>query len=89
MFKRNIKITKDYFSLVKFRNKYLITFIIIDLINVLVSLLIPYFISLIVEIITNELYNISFICVIMLGITYLFNKLGSYCTNWYYANFFK
>lgn len=89
MFKRNIKITKDYFSLVKFRNKYLITFIIVDLINVLISLLVPYFISLIVENVTNKFYNISFICVIMLGITYLFNKLGSYCTNWCYANFFK
>lgn len=89
MFKRNIKITKDYFSLVKFKNKYLITFIIIDLINVLVSLLVPYFISLIVENVTNRLYNMSFVCVIMLGITYLFNKMGSYCTNWCYANFFK
>lgn len=89
MFKRNIKITKDYFSLVKFKNKYLITFIIIDLINVLVSLFVPYFISLIVENITNGLYNMSFIFVIMLGITYLFNKVGSYCTNWCYANFFK
>lgn len=89
MFNRNIKITKDYFSLVNFKNKYLISFIIIDLINVLVSLLVPYFISLIVENITNELYNISFLCVIMLGITYLFNKIGSYCTNWCYANFFK
>ncbi len=89
MFIRNIKITRDYFSLVKFKNKYLITFIIIDLINVLVSLLVPYFISLIVENITNELYDMSFIYVIMLGITYLFNKGGSYCTNWCYANFFK
>ncbi len=89
MFKRNIKITKDYFSLVKFKNKYLITFIIIDLINVLVSLFVPYFISLIVENVTNKLYNMSFIFVIMLGITYLFNKVGSYCTNWCYANFFK
>lgn len=89
MFKRNIKITKDYFSLVKFKNKYLITFIIVDLINTLVSLLVPYFISLIVENVTNKLYNMSFLCVIMLGITYLFNKVGSYCTNWCYANFFK
>lgn len=89
MFKRNIKITKDYFTLVKFKNKYLITFIIIDLINVLVSLFVPYFISLIVENVTNGLYNMSFIFVIMLGITYLFNKVGSYCTNWCYANFFK
>lgn len=89
MFKRNIKITKDYFSLVKFKNKYLITFIIVDLINVLVSLFVPYFISLIVENVTNGLYNMSFIFVIMLGITYLFNKVGSYCTNWCYANFFK
>lgn len=89
MLKRNMKITKDYFSLVKFKNKYLIIFIIVDLINVLVSLLIPYFISLIVENVTNGLYNLSFICVTMLGITYLFNKLGSYCTNWCYANFFK
>lgn len=89
MFKRNIKITKDYFSLVKFKNKYLITFIIVDLINVLVSLLVPYFISLIVENVTNKLYNMSFFYVIMLGITYLFNKIGSYCTNWCYANFFK
>lgn len=31
----------------------------------------------------------AFIFVIMLGITYLFNKMGSYCTNWCYANFFK
>ena len=89
MFKRNIKITKDYFSLVKFKNKYLITFIIVDLINVLVSLFVPYFISLIVENVTNGLYNMSFIFVIMLGITYLFNKVGSYCTNLCYANFFK
>lgn len=89
MFKRNIKITKDYFSLVKFKNKYLITFIIIDLINVLVSLLVPYFASLIVENVTKGLYNISFICVTMLGLTHLFNKIGSYCTNWCYANFFK
>ena len=89
MFKRNIKITKDYFSLVNFKNKYLIVFIIVDLINVLVSLLVPYFISLIVENITNKSYYVAFIYVIMLGITYLFNKLGSYCTNWCYANFFK
>lgn len=89
MFKRNIKITKDYFSLVKFKNKYLMTFIIVDLINVLVSLLVPYFISLIVESTTNRLYNMSLVFVIMLGITYLFNKIGSYCTNWCYANFFK
>ncbi len=89
MLKRNIKITKDYFSLVKFKNKYLITFIIVDLINVLVSLFVPYFISLIVENVTNSLYNTAFIFVMLLGITYLFNKIGSYCTNWCYANFFK
>jgi len=89
MFKRNIKITKDYFSLVKFKNKYLITFIIVDLINVLVSLVVPYFISLIVENVTNGLYNKSFIFLLLLGITYLFNRIGSYCTNWCYANFFK
>ena len=89
MFKRNIKITEDYFSLVRFKNKYLIIFIIIDLINVLISLLVPYFISLIVENVTSGFYNISFVCVIMLGVTYLFNKLGSYCTNWCYAKFFR
>lgn len=89
VFKRNIKITKDYFSLVKFKNKYLITFIFVDLVNVLVSLLIPYFISLIVDNVTNGLYNMSFLFVMMLGITYLFTKLCSYCTNWCYANFFK
>ncbi len=89
MLKRNIRITKDYFSLVKFKNKYLITFIIVDLINVLVSLFVPYFISLIVENVTNSLYNTAFIFVMLLGITYLFNKIGSYCTNWCYANFFK
>lgn len=89
MFKRNIKITKDYFSLIKFKNKYLITFIIVDLINVLISLLVPYFISLIVENVTNNSYSMALICVIMLGITYLFNKIGSYCTNLCYANFFK
>lgn len=89
MFKRNIKITKDYFSLVSFKNKYLITFIIVDLINVLVSLLVPYFISLIVENVTNGLYETAFLFVILLGLTYVFNKLGSYCTNWCYANFFK
>lgn len=89
MFKRNIKITKDYFSLVKFKNKYLLIFIVVDLINVLISLLVPYFISLIVENVTNQLYNYSILFVFMLGLTYLFNKLGSYCTNWCYANFFK
>ncbi len=89
MFKRNIKITKDYFSLVDFKNKYLIAFIIVDLINVLVSLLVPYFVSLIVENVTNKFYNMAFVCVIMLGVTHLFNKLGSYYTNWCYANFFK
>lgn len=89
MFKRNIKITKDYFSLIKLKNKYLIIFIIIDLINVLISLLIPYFISLVIESITNKYYNISIVYILLLGLTYLFNKCGSYCTNWCYANFFK
>ena len=89
MIKRNVKITKDYFSLVKFKNKYLIAFIIVDFINVLSSLLVPFFISLIVERITYGLYNEAFVCVILLGITYLFNKIGSYCTNFCYANFFK
>ena len=89
MFIRNIKITKDYFSLVKFKNKYLITFIIVDLINVLISLLVPVFASLIVEKLTSKLYSMSLFLVIMLGLTYLINKLGSYCTNWCYANFFK
>ena len=89
MFKRNIKITKDYFYLVSFKNKYLITFIIVDLVNVLISLLVPYFISLIVENVTDKSYEYAFIFVTMLGLTYLFNKLASYCTNWCYANFFK
>lgn len=89
MFIRNIKITKDYFSLVKFKNRYLITFIIVDLINVLISLLVPVFASLIVEKLTNQLYSASIFFVIMLGLTYLVNKLGSYCTNWCYAHFFK
>ena len=89
MFIRNIKITKDYFSLVKFKNRYLITFIIVDLINVLVSLLVPAFASLIVEKLTNQLYSESLFFVMMLGLTYLVNKLGSYCTNWCYAHFFK
>ena len=64
-------------------------FIIVDLINVLISLLIPLFISLIVESVTNKLYNESVVLIIILGITYLLNKIGSYCTNWCYANFFK
>ena len=89
MIKKNIKIAKDYFSLVSFKNKYLITFIIIDLINVLVSLLIPFLISLIVEVVTNKLYNVAIVLIVALGITYLLNKIGSYCTNWCYANFFK
>lgn len=89
MIKKNIKIAKDYFSLVSFKNKYLITFIIIDLINVLISLLIPFLISLIVEVVTNKLYNVAIVLIVTLGITYLLNKIGSYCTNWCYANFFK
>ena len=89
MIKKNIKVVKDYFSLVSFKNKHLIMFIIVDLINVLISLLIPLFISLIVETVTNKLYNESVILIIILGITYLLNKIGSYCTNWCYANFFK
>ena len=89
MIKKNIKIAQDYFSLVSFKNKYLIMFIIVDLINVLISLLIPLFISLIVESVTNKLYNESVILIIILGITYLLNKIGSYCINWCYANFFK
>lgn len=89
MINRNIKIAKDYFSLVKFKDKYLISFIIIDLINVLISLVIPLLISFIVESATNKLYNMSFIYVIMLGVVFLVNKMGSYCTNWCYANFFK
>lgn len=89
MINRNIKIAKDYFSLVKFKDKYLISFIIIDLINVLISLLIPLLISFIVESATNKLYNMSFIYVIMLGVVFLVNKMSSYCANWCYANFFK
>ena len=89
MIKKNIKVVKDYFSLVSFKNKHLIMFIIVDLINVLISLLIPLFISLIVETVTNKLYNESVILIIILGITYLLNKIACYFTNWFYANFFK
>ncbi len=89
MFKRNFRITKDYFSLIKFKNKYLITFFMVDFVNVLISLLIPYYISLIVENVTNAFYNAAFTFVILLGTTYILNKLGSYCTNWCYAHFFK
>lgn len=89
MIQKNIKITKDYFSLIKFKNKYLITFIFIDLINELLSLSIPYFISQIIDTATNCFYNLAIIYTIILGTTYFFNKIGSYCTNWCYANFFK
>lgn len=89
MFKRNFKIGKDYFSLVDFKNRYLVLFIIIDIINVLVSLFSPYFASLIVENVTNKLYSEAFFSVFFLGITYLVITISSYCTNWCYANFFK
>lgn len=89
MFKRNIKITKDYFTLVKFKNKYLITFIIIDLINVFISLLLPYLISIIIEHVTNKSYDLSITFISLLGFTYLCHKISSYYTNWCYANFFK
>ncbi len=89
MLKRTFKITKDYFSLVSFKNKYLITFFFIDLINVLLSLLVPYFASLIVESATNQLYSMSFFFISLLGMTYLLNKVFSYTTNWCYAHFFK
>lgn len=89
MFKRNKKIIKDYFSLVKFKNKYLILFIIVNLINVLVGLLIPFFMSIIVNKVTNNFYFEAFIFVVFLGLSFLFNKILSYYTNWSYANFFK
>lgn len=89
MFKRLITVTKDYFSLINFKNKYLITFIIVDLINVLVSLLIPYFASQIIEAITNALYTQAIIHVLLLMIIQILVKSGSFCTNWCYANFFK
>ncbi len=89
MFRRNMKITKDYFSLVKFKNNYLRLFIIVDLVNTLLSLLIPYYASLIIEKVTSEFYSMAFLFVFILGITYLFNRLGSYWVNWCYANFFK
>lgn len=89
MFKRITKITRDYLNLISFKDKYLIVFTIVDIINVLISLLIPYFISLIVENITNKLYFTSIKFVLALGLTYIINRLGSYCTNWCYANFFK
>lgn len=89
MFKRNIKIIKDYFSFVNFKNKYLITFIIVDSLNVLVSLIIPFVASLIVEYLTNGEYRFSYFLVFILGVTIFVNKLGSYITNWCYAKFFK
>ena len=42
----------------------------IDLINVLISLLIPYFISLVIESITNKYYNISIVYILLLGLTF-------------------
>lgn len=89
MFKRLITVTKDYFSLINFKNRYLITFIIVDFINVLVSLLIPYFASQIIEAITNALYTQAIIHVLLLMIIQILAKSGSFCTNWCYANFFK
>lgn len=89
MIKKNMTIIRDYFSLVDFKNKYLIIFIIVCIINILASLFIPYFISMIVETLTAKSYYKAIIYVLLLGLSYIFNKCNSYCTNWCYANFFK
>lgn len=89
MIKRNLRIAKDYFSLVILKNKYLIIFTVVDTLNVLVSLLIPLWASMIVDKISLEMYDSALFYVLLLGCTYLFLRIGSYSTNWCYANFFK
>lgn len=89
MFKKYIEITKDYFSLVDIKNKYLIMFTIIDIINVLLSLLIPYYASSIVDALTDKSYEQALIDVLLLASIFIINRVGSLATNWCYASFFK
>lgn len=89
MLKETFKITKDYFLLLNSNDKYIYAFVIICLINIIVSLFIPYYASLIISNITTFSYNIAIKNVILLCLIYIINKTLSFITNMLYANYFK
>lgn len=88
MFKKDIRITKDYFSLVNI-NIHLILFIIFDLLYIISSLFIPVFESKIIESITNKMYDESIILILGLGAVYLIYNFFIYFDYKSYALFFR
>lgn len=89
MFKRIYKLSKDYFSIINLKNKYLILFIIVCLTNIVFILLIPYYASLIITHITEKSYNLAIINVLILALIYFINKTLSFTSNNLYAKYFK
>lgn len=89
MLKETYKITKDYFKLLNSKDKYLHAFIIICLINILISLLIPYYASLIISSVTTSAYNTAIKEVLLLCLVFVINKALSFITNILYAKYFK
>lgn len=89
MFKRNITIIKDYFKLVNIKNKYLVMFIIFNILFDLCELVIPVAASFIIEYVTEGSYNEAFFTIFILFILYLLNNFLLYWDYFSYANFFK
>lgn len=89
MLKEIYKITRDYFKLLNPKDKYLHAFIIICLINILISLLIPYYASLIISSVTASAYNTAIKEVLLLCLVFVINKTLSFVTNILYAKYFK
>lgn len=89
MLKETYKITRDYFKLLNPKDKYLHAFIIICLINILISLLIPYYASLIISSVTTSAYNTAIKEVLLLCLVFVINKTLSFITNILYAKYFK
>lgn len=89
MLKKDLKIAKDYFSMVNFKNKYLIGFIICNLLTVLISLIIPVCTSEIVNYLSISDFSMVCISIITLAGLYLLHNLFLYGDCWCYAQFFK
>lgn len=89
MFKKYLNIIKDYFSLVDFKNKNLILFIIFNLFTNIISLFFPIVTSRIIEMLTNNKYDISLYLVCVLFLLYIFYRLFMYCDYYFYARFFQ
>lgn len=87
--KKNIKIMKDYFKFIDFKNKNLIIFIVVNFIEQVFSIIIPFVCALIIDDVTLGKFGEALSMVLVLMGVYILNYLSIFLDYRFYAKFFR